>query len=155
VAESFIDASSPLRYPSTVNFERVFFSVQALAESIVNNEPSVVLSCGKTVPAERFLSFEPYTEIEPLTLLELWDENENQIISDKFLLEFASRKLNWFANLISDSAKIPISEDDLYRELLKWKDNKMTYKHFRQELDKYSVFTGINVLVSKFSNPLE
>jgi hypothetical protein len=65
-------------------------------------------------------------------------------------LEFASRKLNWFANFISDSAKIPISEDDLYRELLKWKDNRMTYKHFRQELDKYSVFTGRNVLVSKF-----
>jgi hypothetical protein len=130
--------------------------VQALAESIVNSEPSVVLSRGKTVPAERFLSFEPYTEMEPLTLLELCDENnENKMISDNFLLEFASRKLNWFANLISDSAKIPISEDDLYRELLKWKDNRMTYKHFRQELDKYSVFTGRNVLVSKFSDPFQ
>ena len=95
---------------------------------------------GKTVPAERFLSFEPYAEIEPLTLQELWDsKNENKIY---ILLEFASSKLNWFANLISDSAKTPISDNDLYHELLKWKDNKMTHKHFRQELDKYSVFTG-------------
>ena len=74
--------------------------------------------------------------------------NENKIISDNFLLEFASSKLNWFASLISDSAKIPISDDDLYHELLKWKENKRTYKHFRQELDKYSVFMGRNILVS-------
>jgi hypothetical protein len=152
VAESFIDASSPLRYPSTLNFDKTFCSVQALAESIVSNEPSVVLSHGKTVPAERFLSFEPYTEIEPLILQELWDENnENKIISDYFLLKFirkASSKFNWFANLFNDSTEIPYSKDDLYHELCKWKDNKMTYKQFRQKMDQYSVFAGRNVLVS-------
>jgi hypothetical protein len=152
VAESFIDASSPLRYPSTLNFDKTFCSVQALAESIVSNEPSVVLSHGKTVPAERFLSFEPYTEIEPLILQELWDENnENKMISDYFLLKFvrkASGKLNWFANLFNESAEIPSSKDDLYHELFKWKDNKMTYKQLCQKLDQYSIFAGRNVLVS-------
>jgi ankyrin repeat protein/signal recognition particle receptor subunit beta len=149
VTESYIDASFPLRYPFDLNLDKAFCTVQALAETIVSDEPSVFLSCGKTVPTERFLSFEPYTEIELPTLQELWDDhNENKIISDSFLLEFASRKLNWFAKLFSDSAKIPSSKDDLYYELLKWKDNKMTYKQFRQKLDQYSVFAGRNVLVS-------
>ena len=151
MAESFVDASS-LRYPFDSHSGNIFCTVHDLSQAIVSNceSPLVVLSgSGKTVPVERFLSFEPYTEIEPRTLQELWDgSNENKIIPDNFLLEFASSKLNWFTNLISDSAKIPISDDDLYHELLKWKDNKMTYKHFRQELDKYSVFTGRNVLVS-------
>jgi hypothetical protein len=129
--------------------------VHDLSQAIVSNCecPLVVLSgSGKTIPAERFLSFEPYSEIEPLTLLELWDENnENKIISDYFLLKFvrkASSKLNWFANLFNESAEIPSSKDDLYHELFKWKDNKMTYKQLRQKLDQYSVFAGRNVLVS-------
>jgi ankyrin repeat protein/signal recognition particle receptor subunit beta len=153
VAESFIDASSPLRYPFCLNLDKTFCTVQALAETIVSNEPSIVLSDSeRIIPAERFLSFEPYTEIELSTLQELWDENnENKIMSDNFILKFVrnvSSKLNWFAKLFRDSAKVPGSKDDLYHELLTWKDNKMTYKAFRQKLDKYSVFAGRNVLVS-------
>jgi hypothetical protein len=155
MAESFINASSPLRYPFGLNSDNRFCTAHDLSQAIISNceSPLVVLSgSGKTVPAERFLSFEPYTEIEPLTLQKLWDENnENKIISDYFLLKFvrkASSKLYWFANLFSDSAKLPSSKDDLYHELLKWKDNKMTYKQFRQKLDQYSVFAGRNVLVS-------
>ena len=153
VAELFIDASSPLRYPFDLNSGNRFCTVHDLSQAFVLSNcesPLVVLSgSGKTVPAERFLLFEPYTEIEPLTLQKLWDSNnENKIISDDFLLEFASNKPNWFTNLINDSAKLPSSKDDLYRILLKWKDNKMTYKHFRQEFDKCSVFAGRNVLVS-------
>ena len=155
VAESFIDASSPLRYPVDIHSGNRFCTVYDLSQAIVSNceSPSVVLSVsGKTVPAEKFLSFEPYTEIEPLILQELWDKNnENKIISNFFILKFvkkASSKLNWFAYLFSDSANVPSSKDDLYHELLKWKDNKMTYKQFRQKLDQYSIFAGRNVLVS-------
>ena len=157
VAESFIDASSPLRYPFDLHSGNRFCTVYDLSQAIVSNceSPSVVLSVsGKTVPAEKFLSFEPYTEIEPLILQELWDKNnENKIISNFFLLKFvrkASSKLNWFAYLFNDSAKVPSSKDDLYHELLKWKDNKMTYKRFRQKLDQYSIFAERNVLVSVY-----
>ena len=104
------------------------------------------------MPANRFLSFEPYTEIEPLTLQELWDQsNEDKIISDDLLLKFvrkASDKLNWFAKVFNDTAKIPSSRDDLYHELHKLRDDKMTYKQLRLKLDQYSVFAGRNVLVS-------
>ena len=156
VAESFIDASSPLRYPSAVNFDKTFCTVQALAESIVRNEPLVVLSCGKTVPAERFLSFEPYAEIELLTLQELWDEsNENKIISDNYLLKFIQKATDGLSNLIkavSGSSTSSTNENQLYQDLLRWRDsdktNKKTYKDLRQAMDQYSIFAGRNVLVS-------
>ena len=156
VAESFIDASSPLRYPSVVNLDKTFCRVQALAESIVRNEPLVVLSCGKTIPAERFLSFEPYAVIELLALQELWDENnENKIISDSYLLKFVQKvtdELNYLIKVVSGSSTSSTSENQLYQDLLRWRDsdknNKKTYKDLRQAMDQYSIFAGRNVLVS-------
>ena len=70
VAESFIDATSPLTYPLALDSKTVC-TVQDLAQAIVSNcvNPSVVLSgSGKIVPVDRFLPFEPYTELEPLTI---------------------------------------------------------------------------------------
>ena len=155
VAESFIDASSPLRYPSAVNFDRTFCTVQALAESIVSNESFIVLSCGKTIPADSFLSLEPYTAIEPFTLQELWDENnENKTIPDYFFLKFvqkATDELSYLIKVISGSSTNNKSENQLYQDLLRWRDsnktNKKTYKQLRQTVDQYSVFAGRNVLV--------
>ena len=155
--ESFIDASSPLKFPFALNSNKTCM-VQDLAQAIVGNcvSPLVVLpGSGKTIPAERFLSFESFTEVEALTLQELWDKNnEDKIISDDFLSKFvgkASSKLNWFAKVFNDSADIPSNKDDLFHELCKWRGSKMTYKHFRQKLDQYSVFAGRNVLVSYYS----
>ena len=154
--ESFIDASSPLKFPFALNFDRTLCTVQDLAQAMVGNcvSPSVVLSgCGKTVPAERFLSFEPYTEIEPLVLQELWDvNNEDTIISDNFLSKFvrklSSSKLYWFTKIFNNSADIPSNKNELFHELCKWRGSEMMYKHFHQKLDQYSVFAGRNVLVS-------
>ena len=65
-----------------------------------------------------------------------------KIISNFFLLKFvrkASSKLNWFAYLFSDLAKLPSSMhawmNFIMNYLAKWKDNKMTYKQFHQKLD--------------------
>ena len=159
VTESFIDASSPLQYPFSLNSDKRYrcCTVQDFAQAIVSDceNPAVVLSgSGKSIPAEKFLSFEPYTEIEPLSLQELWNKNnENKIISDNFLSKFvkkASKKLNWFARLFNDSAeiRIPSDRDDLYHKLLQWRGDKKTYKELRQKLDQYSVFAGRNLLVS-------
>jgi ankyrin repeat protein len=153
--ESFIDSSSALQYPLDLNSDRTLCSVRDISEALVSRCecPSVVLSdSGKSIPAESFLSYEPYSEIEPQILQELWDkENESKIISDIFLSKFvkiSSSKLNLFVNIFSDSASVPSSKDDLSHELIKWRGNKRTYKDFRHQLDVYSVFAGRNVLVS-------
>ena len=104
---------------------------------------------GKSIPGETFLLYEPYNEIEPQLLQVLWDkDNESKIISDTFLSRFVKKKLSWFVNIFSDSANVPSSKDDLFHELLKWRENKKTYQDFRHRLDQFSVFAGRNILVS-------
>jgi ankyrin repeat protein len=155
--ESFIDSSSALQYPLDLNSDRTLCSVRDLSEALVSSCecPSVVLSdSGKSIPAESLLSFEPYSEMEPQLLQELWDkDNESKkIFSDTFLSKFvkkSSSKPNWFVKIVSDSASVPSNKDDLSHELIKWRDNKKTYKEFRHSLDQYSVFAGRNILVGK------
>ena len=159
VAELFIDASSPLRYPFDLHSGNRFCTVHDLSQAFVSNceSPSVVLSgSGKTIPADSFLSLEPYTAIEPFTLQQLWDEsNENKIISDDFLLKFvhnATDGLSYLIKTVSGSSTSSTSENQLFQDLLRWRDsdktNKKTYKELRQTVDQYSVFGGRNVLVS-------
>jgi ankyrin repeat protein len=155
--ESFIDSSSALQYPLEFNSDRTLCSVRDLSEALVSSCecPSVVLSdSGKSIPAESLLSFEPYSEMEPQLLQELWDkDNESKkIFSDTFLSRFvkkSSSKPNWFVKIFIESASVPSNKEDLSRELIKWRDNKKTYKEFRHKLDEYSVFAERNVLVSR------
>jgi ankyrin repeat protein len=149
--ESFIDSSSALQYPLDLNSDRTLCSVRDLSEALVSSCecPSVVLSdSGKSIPAESFLSNEPYSEIEPQLLQVLWDMgNESNMISDTFLSRFVKKslsKLNWFVNIFNDSASVPSCKDDLKQ----WRDSEKTNKDFRHKLDKYSVFAGRNILVS-------
>ena len=104
--ESFIDSSSALQYPLVLNSDRTLCSIQDLSEALVSSceSPSVVLSdSGKSIPAESFLSYERYGEIEPQLLQVLSDkDNESKVISDTFLSRFvkkSSSKLNWFVNI--------------------------------------------------------
>ena len=154
--ELFIDSSSALQYPLALNSDRTLCSVQDLSEALVSSCecPSIIVlsDYGRSIPAERFLSHEPYTEIEPQLLQVLWDkDNENKIISDSFLSRFikkSSKKLNWFVNIFDESANVPSSKDDFSHELMKWRDNKKTYRDFRHKLDQCSVFAWRNILVS-------
>ena len=73
--------------------------------------------------------------------------------SSSHLLKYVKklpRKVNWFSSIFNDSASVPSSKniDDLFHELIKWRNNKRTYKVFRQELDQYNIFAGRNILVS-------
>ena len=158
--ESFIDSSSILQYPFALNSGKTHCIVQDLCEALASTCkcPSVVLSdSGKSMSAEKFLSFEPYSEIAISTLYELWDkEAENNVVSEDFIVRFfrhASSKLaEWFVRIFIESADIPSSRDDLIHELIKWRDNdttqQKTYKDLRQKLDQYSVFAGRNILVN-------
>ena len=158
--ESFIDSSSALQYPFALNLDKTHCIVKDICEALASNCecPSVVLSdSGKSMSAEKFLSFEPYSEIALSTLYELWDkEAENNVVSEDFTVRFfrhASSKLaEWFVRIFIESADIPSSRDDLIHELIKWRDNdtteQKTYKDLRQRLDQYSVFAGRSILVN-------
>jgi hypothetical protein len=110
-----------------------------------------VLQC-TTIPAKAFLSFEPYLEMQLCTIQELCDkENEMQVISENFLSVLIQQGINEFISFIKTLIRSS-SDDQLYQDLLRWrnsdKTNKKTYKELRQLVDQYSVFAGRNVLVS-------
>ena len=162
VAELLIDSSLALSYPFSLTSEasaQIQCTVKDLAEALVSNceSPSVVLSeNGNCVPVESFISFEPYSEIEAATLMELWDENNaDKVIPDLYLSRFVrklSRNLAWLVKIFNESANTPISKDNLLQEIIKWRNDAeptpMTYKQLHQKLDEHSIFASRNVLVS-------
>ena len=157
--ESFVDASSALEYPFELNSERTLCNVKDLSEALVSNceNPSVVLpESGKWVTAQSFISFEPYTEMEVSTLQELLDiNNDNKVVSDVFvsrLVKKVSNNLPFLIKIFNEDAPFPCSKDNLYQEILNWRDISIaepkTYSQLRKKLDQYSVFAGRNILVS-------
>ena len=111
---------------------------------------------GKSISAESFLSFEPYAEIEATTLEQLLDKNnDNKVVSDVFLSKLVkkvSSNLPLLIKIFNEEAHIPCSKDDLYQEILNWRDSSIaepkTYSQLRNKFDQHSVFAGRNVLVS-------
>ena len=90
------------------------------------------------------------------TIQELWDEkNEIKVIEKTFFPKFvqeATDELSSLIKIFSGSSTSSTSENQLYQDLLRWRDsdktNQKTYKELRQMVDQYSVFAGRNVLVS-------
>ena len=162
VTESFINISSPLQYPiSLANEGSNTCTLQDLATAVVSDYvcPLVVLQCN-TIPAKNFLSFEPYLYIKLHTIKELWDEkNEMKIISKSFLSRFVQEATNEVISLIktfTGSSTNSTSKEQLYQDLLRWRDcdktNQRSYKELCQAINQYSVFVGRNVLVSYDNN---
>ena len=155
--ESFVQSYSPLQYPLNLEASELnICTLQDLATAVVSDcvQPSVVVQCDP-IPAEIFLSFEPYLEMKLSTIQDLWDENnEKEVISDSFLLRFSRQATEKLISFVEVFAKHSESDtradhDQLYQCLLRWRDSdQKTYKDLREKIDQYSVFAGRNVLVS-------
>ena len=158
--EFFIETSSnsTLKYPFDFSDDSLC-TVKDLTEALVINcdNPSVVLSeSGKSISAQSFISYEPYAEIEASTLQELFDKNnDNKVVPDVYLAKLVkkiSKNLPFLVKIFNEEAHIPCSKDDLYQEILNWRDSSIaepkTYSQLRNKFDQHSVFAGRNVLVS-------
>ena len=155
--ELFLDSCSPHQYPLNLSNESNICTLQNLATAVVSDSKSrrVVIQCN-TVPAKNYLSFEPYLEMKLSTIQELRDEtNEKKVISETFLsklIQKSSDELSSLIKTLTGSSTNSISEGQLYRDLLRWRDSdktkQKTYEELRQKVDQYSVFAGRNVLVS-------
>ena len=159
--ESFIETfSSPLKYPFELTSETCLCTIKDLSEALVINceNPSVVLSeSAKSFSAVSFFSFEPYAEIEATILKQLWDEvNENKLVPELFLSRLinkvSTQNLQFMIKIFNEAADIPCTKDDLYQEILNWRDNSdtepKTYSQLRKMFDQHSIFAGRNLLVS-------
>ena len=161
--ESFIEtSSSPLEYPFELTSETCLCTIKDLSEALVINceNPSVVSSeSAKSISAVSFFSFEPYAEIEATILKQLWDKvNENEVVPDIFISRLIKKvsiqNLQFMIKLFNKEADIPSrsTKDDLYQEILNWRDTSdtepKTYSQLRKKFDQHSVFAGRNLLVS-------
>ena len=152
--ELFLDSSSPHQYPLNLPNESNICTLQDLATAVVSDSKSrrVVLQCA-TIPAKNYLSFDPYLEMRLSTIQELWDEtNEKKVVSESCLLRLVQQATDELRCLIKTIIGTSIGEDQLYQDLLRWRDSdktkQKTYKEVHQKVDQYSVFAGRNVLVS-------
>ena len=158
--ESFIHSYSPLQYPLNLEASELnICTLKDLATAVVSDcvQPSVVVQCDP-IPAEIFLSFEPYLVMKSSAIQELWDDNnEKKVISNSFLLRFSrqvTEKLASFVEVFAEhlESDTKVDHDQLYQCLLRWRDSdkttQKTYKALREKINQYSVFAGRNVLVS-------
>ena len=160
MTEQFVHSFSPLQYPLNLEASELnICTLKDLATAVVSDcvQPSVVVQCDP-IPAEHFLSFEPYLEMKLSTIQDLWDKNnEKKVISENFLLKFSRQATEKLISLVEaftehSESDIRADHDQLYQCLLRWRDNdetkQKTYKDLREKIDQYSVFAGRNVLVS-------
>ena len=105
--ESFVHSSSPLQYPLNLEASELnICTLQDMATAVVSDcvQLAVVVQCDP-IPAEHFLSFEPYLEMKLSTIQDLWDKNnEKKVISENFLSRFsrqATQKLISFVEVFA------------------------------------------------------
>ena len=157
--ETFIEASSALKYPFELNSAKALCTVTDLTKALVSNceNPSVVFPDGNSIPAESFFSFEPYAEVEASVLQDLWSKNnDNKLIPNAFLSRLVkniSNNMELLIKMFNESAHVPLgcSRNILYQEIVNWRDRSetelRTYKDLREKLNTHSVFAGRNILV--------
>ena len=144
---------SDLTYPLNQAVRQ--FSIKAIARTIPKTKP------GRTATLEELPQFEPYAQLDQHILEELFDEHNQETISDEFLHHFANRVrkndskfVDLFEHLIAEiydhnDQEPPPLPSDLVSVMQVWRDHSEgTYQCLRRELDQFSVFAGRNPLVS-------
>ena len=168
-SELFIHPTDTVRYPLKPIAELNVVGYTQLAKAIVAAEPSVLDTEGTPVDLEELLHFEPYSHLGEQILCKLFNERSPQnkeLVSDDFLYRIADRAYqskDKFVQLFNSPQTTMLHErisrappgptHELVRVFQLWRDcSEGSYQCLRNELDKFSVFTGRNPLVSHFCN---
>ena len=164
-----------LIHPSNVHYpfsdEQVsLYSLTDIANAIAKMETHVdEQQChnSKTViPLCDLALFEPYLSVSPELLNELFHpDNSDKPVSESFLCHLASRihpQMSFFEEVIDpqpvidyqkelEEQSLPASKCLILLQSLLRKLKNPTYENFHKELDKYSIFCGMNPMVSESS----
>ena len=145
------------QYP--VNNSDVSISVKKIAKAICSSKENVQLSPHDLVPLAKLLDFEPYQFCSQQCLVDLYID---QLISCKVTSSFIN--LSFFKSVSSNlkslddfctALNVPLPKDSgssyfdkaeaVFQE---WqKRSEGTYQCLKQQMDKYSIFSGRNILV--------
>ena len=138
---------------------RMSVSVYEVAHAIFSQEDSVKLTLHTTFPLMRLFHFEPYSFCNVQFLVDLYCKELQccKITPSSFeslSLTITSFNINNFCTLLTVPLhKIAVDKNgsDYYKALRMFKvwqtQSDGTYQCLRQQMDKYSIFSGRNVLV--------
>ncbi len=161
VVESLINPQEVVSHPLKPSSEISLVRVTDLAVAVISKKKAVYLALSK-----RLLQFEPYTGLDLNTLQCIHsDKNimKDEQISNAFVCHFASQILDpissfMYRRILSQSraSNIKILSVSPRQEVVQafetWRsETEGTYSCLRETLNKYSVFTGRNPLVSVHS----
>ena len=141
-----------------------FINAKDIANLIVKTNTAdsrfVVSEAGESFPITEILLFEPYILVHPQILTKLFDccRAKSEEIPDwvlNSLAENLSKSENTitlnFAKMFDSSVCSPPTSSQLPQILKTWRKScrgKCTYENLYQQLDKYSIYTKRNLLVS-------
>ena len=168
--ESFINPTEIKIYPvnkTPPELHAYMFDTYKLAQAAVNTglKPIHVSSLTGINPTSprKLLHFEPYIDLPFSIIQELCNKNNPRYtgqLTDYFLLRFARQRrnstiLNEIINIIQKENGISQTSysapDDLipFYKLKEWTErDKVTYQRLHKILDRFSVFSGLDLLVS-------
>ena len=164
VVESLINPLEVVNHPLNPSSELMLFRVRHLATAVISQKKAVRSVIDHPLPLKRLLQFEPYAGLD-LNTLQCIHSDKNFKKDEKILDVFISH----FASQISDlnsilMYRIILSQSNVNIELVSprkevvqaletWRsETEGTYSCLRETLNKYSVFTGRNPLVSEIIN---
>ena len=145
-----------------VNNSDVSISVEEIAKAICSSRENVQTSPHDLVPVAKLLYFEPYQFCNQQCLVDLYSD---QLISCKVTSSFID--LSFFKSVSSNAKSlddfctalnVPLPKvavdsgssyfDKAVRIFQEWQTrSERTYQCLRQQMDKYSIFSGRNILV--------
>ncbi len=164
VVESLINPQEVVSHPLKPSSELTLFSARDLAAAVISQKDAVK-SVHRALSLKRLLQFEPYAGLNLNTLQCIHsDKNtmKDEQISNAFLSHFASQisdlnSILMYRIILSQSRASNVNiqsvspRQEVVQALEMWRsETEGTYSCLRETLNKYSVFTGRNPLVSEF-----
>ena len=162
VVESLIDPQEVVSHPLKPSSELTLFSVRDLSAAVISQKEAVK-SVHQALSLKRLLQFEPYAGLDQNTLLCIHsDKNviKDEQISNAFVSNFATQisdpnSILMCRRILSQSRASSVNiqsvspRQEVVQALETWRsETEGTYSCLRETLNKYSVFTGRNPLVS-------
>ena len=132
-------------------------SVENIAQAICSGEEEVHISAHTLIPVSELLCFEPFQFCTHQCLVDLYSKDHlSRNLTSSFIDSFSSNitSVDDFCTLLNvplHKVAIDSSSSDYHKAVRMFQEwqtqSEGTYQWLRQQMDKYSIFSGRNILV--------
>ena len=137
------------QYPVTIPCTSAI-SVENIAQAICSGEEEVHISAHTLIPVSELLCFEPFQFCTHQCLVDLYSNDHlSRNLTSSFIESFSSNitSVDDFCTLLNVPLhKVAVDSSSDYHKAVR-KLSEGTYQWLRQQMDKYSIFSGRNILV--------